>query len=127
MEIVITKNSIDLGDPVCMTEEKRKLFIEKLRELYGTVEEVKVTEPKGPPIGKSTGERWKAEELSVLFDEKLSIKAMAAKLGKDPMSIQMQMGETVPKILMWMRDKKGISIIPTKEDIEQYLNEKGSR
>jgi hypothetical protein len=123
MILVVTNYSFDLGDPVYMTVEKRNIFIKKLRELYGDVEEVKVTEPLAPPLSRKTGERWSADQLAVLFEENLSIKQMATKLGKDPMSITMQLGDTVPKILIWMKEKKGINIIPTKEDIQQYMME----
>ena len=125
MILTVTKHSFDLGDPVYMNEEKRMLFVQKLRKIYGDVEEVKVTEPPAPPLSKKTGGRWTADQLSVLFEDKLSIRQMAAKLGKDPMSVTMQFGDTIPKILIWMREKKGIDIIPTKDDIQQFMDGRG--
>ena len=123
MRLFIRDNYIDLGDPVFMTDNQREKLIKFMKENFGEVKVVNVTEMARP--GPSGGEqrKWSVDDLSLLFHGG-TVEEKAAKLSRSAMSIIMRTGSIVPEITKWMKEKGYKKFPPPREIIEEFIGEK---
>jgi vacuolar-type H+-ATPase subunit I/STV1 len=118
------EGKLDFKAPIFTDEEYLKKIVAFLRS---TGKEVKVQEVKEVERFtidpnreiKPAKESWTAEELILLFDEKIALSQIIKKIGRSEVAIKMRKAEFVPSFLSWCK-KEGHSE-PTIKIINKYL------
>ncbi len=81
-----------------------------------------VREPPGHQPGAGVPRRWTSEELLALLDTDGN-KALAKKLERSEMSIQMKRGEFVMNFFAWL-ERKGYELPATVAQVDEYFEDR---
>ena len=115
---------VDLEAPIWMSEAQSKKFIDFFKEIFpnGVIVEDRQEAMKEVHYGERTMKSWTIDDYIILLGTEHN-EAIAKKLKRTTMSVQMRRGEFVPDFAEWLKNK-GKSYKGGKTLVEQYLRER---
>jgi hypothetical protein len=125
-----SKDKIDFSAPVEMTEQQYQEFIELLEEIFAeeAVQERTMEETRSDRLGdKHFSREWTASEASLLYELE-DTRAIANKLGRSWMSVDIKRGHFLPPFLDWVDENEhDLMRDDIKNLVEEYMEDKELR
>lgn len=125
-----SKGKIDFEAPVEMTDQQYQDFIELLETIFveEAVQERTMEETRTDRLGdKHFAREWTAPEASLLYELE-DTRAIANKLGRSWMSVDIKRGHFLPPFLDWVAENEhDLMRDDIKNLVEEYMEDKELR